>query len=84
MTLSQVFKITAPGLKKLEYFIVVNRWGQVIFRTKNDIRCGRTPAAWIDHFSKIVGGPGAYAHDKIPVAAVAIEALATGFQECNG
>ena len=32
---NDIFRITAPGLKKLTYFIVVNRWGQEVFRTSN-------------------------------------------------
>ena len=32
---NEIFRITAPGLKTLKYFIIMNRWGQEVFRTTN-------------------------------------------------
>jgi gliding motility-associated-like protein len=52
---NDVLKITAPGLRKLEYFIVVNRWGQVIFRTSNPL------AGWDGTISGKRQESGAYA-----------------------
>ncbi|HEX6431094.1 MAG TPA: gliding motility-associated C-terminal domain-containing protein, partial [Niastella sp.] len=34
---NDVFRITAPGIKKLIYFTVFNRWGQEVFRTTNPL-----------------------------------------------
>jgi gliding motility-associated-like protein len=34
---NDVFRITAPGIKKLVYFTIFNRWGQEVFRTTNPL-----------------------------------------------
>ncbi|OQP44444.1 hypothetical protein A4H97_08680 [Niastella yeongjuensis] len=36
---NDIFRVTAPGMKALKYFVIMNRWGQEVFRT-TDLAAG--------------------------------------------